>query len=60
MSHFILIRWLPLLFEILIRQGGPFLPSLDVNIGGTDCANKYRVGIFTYVSVLQSSSMTGR
>lgn len=57
-SHLILIRWLSVLFKILIRQGGPLLPSLEVNIEERDCASKYRVDIFTYVSVLQSSLMT--
>lgn len=37
MFHLILIRWLSILFEMLICLGGSFLPSLEVNIGGTDC-----------------------
>lgn len=42
-----------MLSEILICQGGLLLPSLEVNIKGRDGASKYRVGTFTYVSVLQ-------
>ena len=60
MFHLILIGGLSVLSEILIRQGGPLLPGLEVNIEGRDYASKYRIGTFTYVSVLHSFLMTGR